>query len=92
MNYGKAIRVVRAVRGLGQRELAKLIGFSNAYLSQVENGHREPSLDLLTKVAEAVGEPLVLIMHLATPIEELDKMNEEVRNAAGRQLLAFLLG
>lgn len=91
MNYGKAMRVARAVKGIGQAELAKITGFSTVCHSQIENDHREPSLNLLTKVAEAFGEPLTLLVYLATEQEEFDKLPEEVRNAAGRQMLAFLL-
>ena len=36
--------------GWPRRELAELLGFSRAYLSQLENGHKSPSLKLAAQI------------------------------------------
>lgn len=46
----------RAAAGLTLREVQRLTGISNAYLSQLENGHTlNPSPRLLEKLADAFG-------------------------------------
>jgi DNA-binding XRE family transcriptional regulator len=48
------IRVWREHRGLKVRELAEAAGISQPYLSQIENGEREGSIDSLRKIADAL--------------------------------------
>ena len=43
------------MRGLEQRELAKLAGISKSALSRFERGERRVYLDLLGALAEALG-------------------------------------
>jgi transcriptional regulator with XRE-family HTH domain len=38
--FGRALRVLRLLRGITQEELAARVGTDATYLSQVENGHR----------------------------------------------------
>lgn len=44
--------------GLSLRELAGLSTVSNAYLSQIERGLHEPSLSVLSSIADALDVPL----------------------------------
>lgn len=46
--------------GLKQCELADLASITPAYLSQIESGQREPSLDVLRKLADALGCELLI--------------------------------
>lgn len=48
---GKNIRLLRKQASLSQEELAFRAGIDRAYLSQIENGHRNISLMLLTQLA-----------------------------------------
>ncbi|MBA3006822.1 MAG: type II toxin-antitoxin system prevent-host-death family antitoxin [Desulfocapsa sp.] len=45
------IRAWREYRQIKMGELAKKIGISSAYLSQIENGKRNPTLDTLKSIA-----------------------------------------
>ena len=40
MNYGKALAVIRAAKGLQQKELAELLGVTSSYVSRIESGER----------------------------------------------------
>lgn len=51
---GEAIRDRRDALGLSQRALAAQAGVSGAFISQVENGQRQPSLGVLRQIAEAL--------------------------------------
>lgn len=49
--FGVALRRLRAERGVTQREMAKAIGVSPAYLSALEHGKRsEPSWEFIQRV------------------------------------------
>jgi len=48
-------RIVRARGSLSQRHLAKTVGVSAAYISRIEHGDRVPTLQLLERIAEALG-------------------------------------
>ena len=49
--FGEALRRLRAARGVTQRQMAKAIGVSPAYLSALEHGNRsEPSWEFVQRV------------------------------------------
>jgi transcriptional regulator with XRE-family HTH domain len=50
-----AIRALRAERGWSQRELCRRTGLSPAYLSELEAAQKDASLDVLTRIATALG-------------------------------------
>jgi DNA-binding transcriptional regulator YiaG len=52
---GRAIKVLRAERGLSRRELAARSEVSYPYLSEIENGKKRPSSKALVAVATALG-------------------------------------
>lgn len=54
---GKAIRTIRSVLEVSQSDLAKKAGISNPLLSLVESGDRAPSLDVVGRIANALGIP-----------------------------------
>lgn len=50
--FGAAIRKMRLERGISQKEMAKCLGVSPAYLSALEHGNRgTPSFDFLQRIA-----------------------------------------
>ncbi len=58
MKIGSTIRDYRLENGLSQGDIEKRTGLLRCYLSRVENGHTIPSLDTLTKIAQALELPL----------------------------------
>ena len=51
---GDYIREQRASSNISLRQLAKLAGVSNPYLSQIERGLRKPSADILQQIAKGL--------------------------------------
>lgn len=50
--FGEAMRRLRRRKGVSQKDMARAIGVSPAYLSALEHGHKGlPSFDLLQRVA-----------------------------------------
>ncbi len=54
-SIGTIIKDLRKARGIEQDELAQKSGFSQAYISQIENGKTNPSLKALRKIAVVFG-------------------------------------
>jgi len=52
---GVNIQRLRRQHGLSQEELGERVRVHQTYLSHLENGKRNPSLDLLVRFAEVFG-------------------------------------
>lgn len=52
------LRVLREKRKMSQYEFAELIGVSQPYLCQLENGTRDPSMKMLKHIAGAMNIPI----------------------------------
>ncbi len=48
---GEKLRVLRHRQYLTSRELGNAVGVSNAYIIQIKNGQRRPSIDLVAKIS-----------------------------------------
>lgn len=57
-----AIKVFRDHRGLSAAKLAQRVGIARPYLTQIENGTRQPMFGVMQRIAEALG---VSLDHLA---------------------------
>jgi DNA-binding XRE family transcriptional regulator len=62
--FGDRVRALRAEKGWTQEQLVDRTGLDRAYLSEVENGHRNPSLLTVARIAGAFG---IEISELFTP-------------------------
>lgn len=60
---GRNLRRLRTRRGHSLERLAKLSGVSRAMLSQIETGKSAPTINLLWKVATALGVPFATLMN-----------------------------
>ena len=49
---GEKLKTLRLRYGLTTRQLANCLGTSNSQISRIENGLRQPSGDLLVKMAD----------------------------------------
>ena len=64
---GQRIKHERQERGLTLAQLGEAAGSSAPHLSQIENGHREPTLRLLGGVARALGVPVEQLLRPEPP-------------------------
>lgn len=67
---GKAIRVVRKAQGMTQEDLAAEADLHPTYVSDVERGARNPSWDVVARLAEGMDVPTSAIT------TEYDKLAE----------------
>lgn len=60
---GKRIKIVRQRNGLTQDQLAEHVGLSPKYISGIERGVENPTMDILLRVAKILGvEPYDLFL------------------------------
>jgi transcriptional regulator with XRE-family HTH domain len=90
VNYGRAIRIARTVRGLSQKALAKLVSLDASSVSLLEAGKRSPSIEALERIAATTGMPLYLLILLASEREGLHGMPEEDAQRIGSNLLGWI--
>ena len=55
--FGKVIAEARTRRGMSQEQLAEAIDSTNVYISLLENGQRQPSLNAAILIARNLGMP-----------------------------------
>ena len=87
MNYGKAIKMLRASRGLQQRQLAKKLGLDSSYVSLLESGKRTPSLQVVELIASKLRVPSYLIVLLASEDKDLKGIDAKQAQRLGGELL-----
>ncbi len=57
------IKALRQAKGLSQQTLAARVGVTAAYITMLERGKKtNPSLDLLKKLAKALGVPVTELL------------------------------
>jgi transcriptional regulator with XRE-family HTH domain len=58
---GKAVKAVRTAQGLTQEDLAAKADLHPTYISDVERGVRNPSWDVIARIAEGMDLPVAMI-------------------------------
>lgn len=56
--FGQRVRALRTVAGFKQDEFAERCGFARSYMSRVETGGANPSLDAIQTIASALSVPV----------------------------------
>ena len=83
MNYGKGIRIARALAGVRQKQLAMLADVDPSHISMIEKGKRHPSLDVLERLSSALGMPQDLLVLLSTESDDLKHQSaKEIQRVA----------
>lgn len=65
------VQTLRNEAGLSQKQLSEKTGISQANISKFENGHHIPSIDILKRIADALGKRLI-VDFIDTDIQEED--------------------
>ena len=60
MEVARKIRVIRIKSGYTQKKMAKKLGVIQQYISKIENGHENLSVDALKRIADVFGKKLVV--------------------------------
>ena len=68
--HGQALKLIRQFHNIRQGKLATDIGISNSYLSEIESGKKEVTLDLLKKYSEYFNIPISSLMLFSEKLED----------------------
>ena len=101
IDLGRRISTLRRKAGRTQAQLAEDVGAATSSLARIEIGQRQPSLELLGKIADSLGMPMGQLFsgwstEIAVPegerawLEEMEKLGNVVKKlpAADLALLA----
>jgi transcriptional regulator with XRE-family HTH domain len=91
MDYGKAVRIIRSIAGLQQKELARLADVDSSLISLIEKGKRKPGLSTLEKITRALDVPQHLFTLLAAEPHDLKHIRAEEVQRASESLARILL-
>ena len=69
--FGKAVRELRQQKNISQEGLADLCGLHRTYVSDVERGHRNISLQNIEKIA------IALQISITKIFTEMERLNEK---------------
>lgn len=80
MSIGKNIKKTRKKQELTQKSLAERANISRSYLADVENDRYNPSIDVLNKIAKALGVTgQQLLKDNIDEKDDIDKMEEDLQ-------------
>ncbi len=85
----KALRLLRTYHDYSQTELCSELGVSNSYLSEIESGKKQPSLDILRKYSEYFDLPLSSILFFAEDLET-KKATDNFRKDIANKIISIL--
>jgi transcriptional regulator with XRE-family HTH domain len=86
VSIGVDIRRMRLDTGLSQRRLAGMAGIDHGHLSLIERGLREPSLAVLTAIADALGGNVSIRLYPGTGPRLRDPIQARITEALVRIL------
>lgn len=90
MNVGQAIRLCRTQGGASQSAVAGRANCSVSYLSMLENNKRDPTLSMVTRIAEALRVPVGLLFVLAADQSELGDIDKQLVDRLLQSALASM--
>jgi transcriptional regulator with XRE-family HTH domain len=84
-----ALRLLRVFHDYKSKDLAEKLGISQSYLSEIENGKKAPTLEIINKYSEVFKMKPSTLLFFA---EELDasKKHGEVKNNIRSFMIKFL--
>jgi len=77
MQIGKSIKYLRIKKEILQKDFAELAEMSPTHLSQIEHGHKKPSLASLESMAIAFDIPLPVLLWFSVEESDVKESNKE---------------
>lgn len=89
---GEALRLLRIFNGYKSAELAKKLELSQSYVSELENGKKQPTMDVLDKYAKVFEMKKSTLLLFAESLEGEEIKNDKKQRIAraGMKLLKIL--
>lgn len=87
---GEALRLMRIFHDLKVVELAEKLGASASHISEIENGKKKPSLEMIEKYAKAFETSPSMIMFFAEELKENGSLKDRAKSSLRSGLVKFL--
>lgn len=92
---GKRVRVIRELRGMTQEELEEASGVNARYISALENGRKNATVELLERLSEGLQVPLLNLFsfdseELAPSKKSIQKLLESMEPSAFSKAVKIL--
>jgi transcriptional regulator with XRE-family HTH domain len=85
----EALRLIRVYHDIKQNEAATKLGISKSYLSEIERGHKEPSLELIRKYELVFQIPASSILFFSENIGQ-SPAKEKARTFVATKILSLM--
>ncbi|KGD46475.1 MULTISPECIES: helix-turn-helix domain-containing protein [Burkholderia] len=86
---GRALKVMRQFHNQSQTAMANTLGISSSYLSEIESGKKEPTLDLLNRYAINFNVPMSSIMAFSETLDGSQSVGK-VRSFVAKKMVRIL--
>lgn len=90
MDIAKAIKQARKKQKLTQSELAESAGLSLAFINQLENGKKSPTLKSLEKISQALGIPFPVLSFLSLDENDIPSEKRSAFKVIGPSIQAMI--
>lgn len=77
MDIGKALRETRQKQGLRQNHVAAKTKISATYISQIEQGKKMPSLEIVEKLSKFYKVPIAVLMWKSIDVKDVQPHKRE---------------
>jgi transcriptional regulator with XRE-family HTH domain len=84
VKIGNGIKNARKLSGISQRELSNRSRLSITYISEIENGKKDPSIAALRAIASAIKMELPFMVLLSMEETDIDEENRKAFTALKR--------
>ena len=85
-----ALKKIRLFHKLKQNELSRELNISNSYLSEIENGKKSPSIELLQSYSNYFDLPVSSLLYFSEQLENEGKISKTFRIKSASFILKIL--
>ena len=86
---GEALKMLRTIHDYKAKELAETLQISPSYLSEIENGKKSPSYELLEKYSSAFDVKLSTLIIFSEDYSK-NKFTDKAKNGVRKTLFDFM--
>lgn len=86
---GNAIKLIRQYHNFNQTQLASKLSISTSYLSELESGKKEPTLDILQRYSNVFDVPLSSLVVFSETLEGSHSISK-ARSFISKKMLKIL--
>ncbi len=85
----QALKLIRTFYDVSQSDLSGRLGISNSYLSEIESGKKQPTMEILSKYSEQFEIPLSSILFFSENLDS-QKPSDKLRMQVAKKIVSIL--